>query len=135
VQPEEVARDLDAFLSSLQPMPSPHLVNGARSADARRGETLFRSKRGGCTECHAPPLYTKLKSYDVGTRGPLDQPKDKFDVPTLIEVWRSGPYLHDGSATTIRDVLTTRNPKGRHGNATELSSEEIDDLCAYVLSL
>ena len=31
------------------------------------------------------------------------------------------PYLHDGSAATIRDVLTTRNPKDEHGKTSQLS--------------
>jgi len=53
----------------------------------------------------------------------------------LIEVWRTAPYLHDGSAATIRDVLLTRNPKHSHGATSNLSPQEIEDLCAYVLSL
>jgi hypothetical protein len=71
----------------------------------------------------------------VGTNGPFDKPTDKFDTPTLKELWRSAPYLHDGSAATIRDVLTTRNPEGLHGDVSGLSEMEIDDLCEYILSL
>jgi DNA-binding beta-propeller fold protein YncE len=135
VQPEEVALALDAYLSNLKPMPSPHLIGGVLSPAARRGQKLFESERIGCTDCHAPPLYTKLKTHDVGTKGRFDKPTDKFDTPTLVELWRSAPYLHDGSAATIRDVLTTRNPEGLHGDVTELSEMEIDDLCEYILSL
>jgi hypothetical protein len=53
----------------------------------------------------------------------------------LIELWRTAPYLHDGSAATVRDVLTTRNPRDRHGQTSDLSKQEINDLCAYLLSL
>jgi DNA-binding beta-propeller fold protein YncE len=133
--PEEVALALDAYLSNLEPMPSPHLVDGELSPAARRGRKLFMSERVGCTDCHAPPLYTKMKAYNVGTNGRFDKPTDKFDTPTLTELWRSAPYLHDGSAATVRDVLTTRNPEGRHGDVAGLSKNEIDDLCEYILSL
>ena len=51
------------------------------------------------------------------------------------EAWRTAPYLHDGSAATIRDVLTTRNPEGKHGKVDDLSEQQISDLCEYVLSL
>ncbi|HYG35020.1 MAG TPA: hypothetical protein VEC99_09565 [Clostridia bacterium] len=45
------------------------------------------------------------------------------------------PYLHDGSTATIREVITSRNPRDQHGRTSNLSPEEIDALCAYVLSL
>jgi cytochrome c peroxidase len=86
-------------------------------------------------ECHPPPLFTDLHQYDVGTCGPRDKPTDRFDTPSLVELWRTAPYLHDGSAASVRDVLTTRNAKGQHGKASGLSKEEMDDLCVYLLSL
>ncbi len=43
--------------------------------------------------------------------------------------------VHDGSAATVRDVLTTRNPKDQHGQTSTLPADEIDDLCALLLSL
>ncbi len=89
----------------------------------------------GCADCHKPGLFTDLKSYNVGTIGRFDHPTNRFDTPSLVEVWRSGPYLHDGSAATIRDVVTTRNPDDQHGNVSHLTQEQIDDLAAYVLSL
>jgi cytochrome c peroxidase len=135
VQPEEVALAIDAYLQALQPDPSPHLENGKLSASAQRGEKLFFSERVGCAECHKPPLYTDLKCHNVGTRSRYDKPGDKFDTPSLVEIWRGAPYLHDGSAATIRELLTSRNPSGEHGDLTGLSPAEIDDLAAYVLSL
>ena len=62
VQPPEVAEAIDAYLKSLKPVPSPHLVNGRLSPAARRGQQLFRSKETGCAECHPPPLFTDLKA-------------------------------------------------------------------------
>ena len=132
-QPEEVSVAMDAYLQSLKPVPSPYLVSGQLAPAARRGETVFR--RAGCAECHPPGMFTDLKQYDVGARNPSDQETDRFDTPTLIEVWRTAPYLHDGSAATLRDVLTTLNHGEQHGKTSNLSRQEIDDLCAYVLSL
>jgi cytochrome c peroxidase len=59
----------------------------------------------------------------------------RFDVPTLIEVWRTGPYLHDGRAATIHDLVTTYNPEDEHGRTSNLSPEEISDLVEFVGSL
>ncbi len=135
VQPEEVAASMDAYLKALKPVPSPLLVNGRLSDSARRGEKLFKDRRVGCAMCHPPGLYTDLKTYNVGTRGRFDKPTDRFDTPTLVEGWRTAPYLHDGSAATVRDVLTTANPHDKHGKTSHLTPQQIDDLAAYLLSL
>jgi YVTN family beta-propeller protein len=135
VQPPEVADALDAYLKSLRPVPSPHLLKGRLSAAAQRGEQVFHSAAAGCAACHPGPLYTDLKSYAVGTHGRFDKPADRFDTPTLVELWRTAPYLHDGSAATLREVLTTANPGDQHGRTSQLTPQQLDDLCAYLLSL
>ncbi len=132
-QPDAVATAIDEYLKSLKPVPSPYLVHGTLSKAAKRGEKVF--SKAGCADCHVPGLYTDLHSHDVGTRATYDRPLDKFYTPTLLEVWRTAPYLHNGSAATIRDVLTTCNADGLHGDVSGLSSQQIDDLCEYVLSL
>ncbi len=130
---EDVAADIDEYLKSVKPVPSPYLVHGSLSTVAKRGEKLF--SKIGCADCHVPGLFTDLHPHDVGTRAAYDGPADKFYTPTLIEVWRTAPYLHDGSAGTIRDVLTTCNQNGLHGDVSGVSSQELDELCEYVLSL
>ena len=82
-----------------------------------------------------PGLFTDLHPHNVGTNRTFDKPTDEFYTPTLIEVWRTAPYLHDGSAATMRDVLTTENPHNQHGVTSNLSKQQIDGLCEYVLSL
>jgi cytochrome c peroxidase len=132
--PEEDAAAIDEFLKSLQPLPSPFLRNGKRSAAAERGHTLFLDDQVGCAACHPPGLFTNLKSYDVGTRAKTDT-SSNFDTPTLIEIWRTAPYLHDGSAADLRDVLTAFNRHDRHGRTSHLTVRQIGDLIAYLLSL
>jgi mono/diheme cytochrome c family protein len=144
---EEVAQAIEAYIESLKPVPSPHLVRSPQSTAAgsdtpsqwrfseaaEGGRGLFH--RAGCAACHPPGLFTDLRAYDVGTRRAFDRPSDNFYTPTLIELWRTAPYLHDGSAATVRDVLTTRNPHDRHGKTSDLTRQELDDLCEYLLSL
>jgi len=60
---------------------------------------------------------------------------DRFGTPTLIELWRTAPYLHDGSVPTLRDLLTLANPNDRHGTTSHLTADQIMDLCEYLLSL
>jgi YVTN family beta-propeller protein len=128
-RPEAEASALDDYLRSLQPVPSPHLVNGKLSASASRGKKLFFDRTVGCAACHPAGLYTTLKAYDAGGGA------GALDTPTLIEIWRTAPYLHDGSAATLRDVLTTANANDRHGKTSHLRSSQIDDLVAFLLSL
>ncbi|MFC1762140.1 c-type cytochrome, partial [Planctomycetota bacterium] len=136
-RPDEDARAIDAYLKSLTPIPSPYLKKGRSSPTelsqtAKRGKQLF--VRAGCASCHSGSLYTDLKSYDVGT-GRDAQVGDKFDTPTLIETWRTAPYLYDGRAATMKDVVTTFNKNDRHGKTGTLTEEELDALVEYVLSL
>ena len=58
-----------------------------------------------------------------------------FDTPSLRGVWHTAPYLHDGSAPTLRDVVVTHNPTDRHGHTSHLSEVELQDLVAFLLSL
>jgi YVTN family beta-propeller protein len=134
-QPPAVARAMDAYLKSRKPVPSPHLMDGKLSPSAQRGKKLFHSAETGCARCHPPPLFTDLRSHDVGTRGALDRPADQFDTPALIELWRTAPYLHDGAAATLRDLLVFANPGDRHGKTSHLTADDILDLCEYLLLL
>lgn len=122
---------MNAYLKTLAPVPSPYFVQGKLSPAARRGEGLF--VQAGCARCHAGPLLTNLGKYDVGTATDEDD-NPEFDTPTLVEVWRTSPYLHDGRATTIQEVLTTYNTDDRHGHTSDLNHRELADLAEYVLT-
>lgn len=126
--------DLLAFLRSLEPIPSPHLTpEGGLTTAATRGKALFEGK-ASCIDCHAGPTRSDQKPHDVGTvRNPLDAGR-KVITPMLMELWRTAPYLHDGSAATLHQVVSP--PAGStHGDSDALDDAERNDLIAYLLSL
>jgi len=131
VRPEEEITSIDEYLKSLKPIPGPYLVKGKLSASAKRGRKIFKS--AGCLSCHKGNLFTDLKQYDVGTGDGLDKDR-KFDTPTLVEIWRTAPYLYDGRAATIEEVITKYNPEDKHGITSNLSDKKIRDLTNFVLS-
>jgi YVTN family beta-propeller protein len=131
---EDEASAIDEWVKSLRPAPSPHLAHGKLSVAAQRGRKLFFDRSVGCASCHPSGLFTDLRPYDVGTRARTDT-VNAFDTPTLVEIWRTAPYLHDGSAATLRDVLTKANHGDRHGRTSHLAPAQVDDLVAYLLTL
>ncbi|UCC98552.1 MAG: c-type cytochrome [Phycisphaerales bacterium] len=132
IRPEEDAVAIDEYLKSLRPIPSPFLVRGKLTKRAEAGRKLFSS--AGCASCHTGELYTDMKTYNVGTGKGLDEDQS-FDTPTLIELWRTAPYLHDGRAETIVDVLKKHNPNDAHGRTSDLADGEIAAIAEFVLSL
>lgn len=135
VRPEEDAKALDEYLKSLQPVPSPYLVNGKLTAAAERGKKHFFNPAIGCGDCHPEPTYTDKKSHDVDSVGKYDKPTDKFNTPRLTEAWRTAPYMHDGHYLTIKELLTQGKHGWKDGDMDKLSDKDIDDLAEFVLSL
>lgn len=141
------SKDLDAlaiYCNSFEHTLSPHIpAEGKLSASAQKGKELFFSKEVGCAKCHSGPYYSDsgLKKpfhmHDVGTGtgDPLEKMGSKFDTPSLLRVYRTAPYLHDGRAKTLRDVLTTHNPKDLHGKTSHLSTDQIEDLVSFLKAL
>jgi DNA-binding beta-propeller fold protein YncE len=137
-QPEQ--QDLQAvraYIRSLRPEPSPYRpAPGQFSEKAQKGKAIFETEEVGCVHCHPAPLYTSLKRYNVGTHGQLDhQGEDAFDTPSLIEAWRTAPYLHDGRAATLEEIFTKFNPDNKHGHTSKLTGEQIADLAEYLNSI
>jgi MYXO-CTERM domain-containing protein len=134
---------LAAYVTSLDHVnPSPYRnADGSLTADGVAGKAIF--EKLGCDFCHAGPEFTDSARgllHDVGTSTALSGlhaggPLRGFDTPTLLGVWETPPYLHDGSAATLRDVLTTRNPTDLHGYVSALSPREVDQLVAYLEQL
>ncbi len=129
--------DLAAYMANLEFPPNPNRrVDGSLSEAASRGKVLFESEITGCADCHAAPLYTDLQRHDVGTgQGVKERKGSEFDTPSLRGIYKTAPYLHDGSAETLIEVLTVHNPVDKHGMTSGLSSEELDDLVTFLQSL
>ncbi|MDO5310082.1 MAG: c-type cytochrome [Planctomycetia bacterium] len=132
--PEQTYLDVEEYLKSLTPLPSPYLVNGELSEKALRGKAIFEDEKYACAQCHSGEYFSDQQMHDVGSRADYDH-RDDFDTPTLREVWRTPPYMHDGRYVHLRDVFLD----GKHGDALgdvdELTEEQVDDLVEYILSL
>jgi len=87
----------------------------AISASAKRGFDLFNGK-ANCAACHSGWAFSDASFHDVGVaqnddlgRGRLFPTSVKlkyaFKTPTLRDVARRGPYMHDGSLPTLKDVV------------------------------
>lgn len=134
---------LAAYVHFLDWIPrSPYRTSeGSLTEEAEAGREIFLDL--GCDSCHAGDDFTDSALgvlHDVGTLTPesgsrLGEELEGIDTPTLLGVWQTAPYLHDGSAATLRDVLTNKNPEDQHGATSGLSESELDQLVAYLQQL
>jgi cytochrome c peroxidase len=122
----------------------------------KQGLALFRGK-GGCNACHVGPNFTDEQFHNTGVAwryGRLADegrfsisanPRDHgaFKTPTLREVARTAPYMHDGSLATLEDVVEFYSEGGRRnpyldpaiGVAPNFTAEEKRALAAFLRSL
>jgi cytochrome c peroxidase len=128
---EEISRALASYVRSILSGDSrfDRFVNGDRnalSAVEQRGLQVFRGK-GNCTACHVGPNFTDERPHNTGVAWrampaaghaaapepsePLAAPLDPgaghgaFKTPTLREIARTAPYMHDGSLRRLEDVI------------------------------
>lgn len=143
----------------------------AMSDSARRGMALFFSARVGCAQCHfginfsgpllsqgherGRALFANTGLYDVDGRGGYPshdrgvmeithraEDMGKFRVPTLRNVAVTAPYMHDGSLSSLQEVLD-HYMRGGHKNGLQdsrirpfaLGATEQADLLAFLDSL
>lgn len=107
----------------------PTVTRGSLTKSARRGKALFEGK-AGCVTCHPHPLFTTARGADPGLGSGVP-----YRIPSLIETWRTAPYLHAGDATSIRETITDFNFMHKRGQTKNLTPQELDDLIEYVRSL
>jgi YVTN family beta-propeller protein len=131
-RPESEAQDIDDFLRNLKPVESPFLVKGELSEKGKKGKQIFEV--ADCQLCHSGKYFTDGNKYDVGT-GITPIQNNNFDTPTLIEIWRTSPYLNDGRAKTMKEVFTKFNTEDKHGKTSDLTDKDLDNLIEYILSL
>jgi cytochrome c peroxidase len=147
---------LAAFERTIEPGEAPfdRWIAGDEKAipdAAKRGFVLFHTE-AACAGCHIGWRFTDDRFHDVGTTtadrgrgGELKgDPKMQFafKTPTLRSVALRAPYLHDGSAATLRDVvdLYTKGGIDRPSrspmiNPFDLTEQERDDLVAFMQTL
>lgn len=131
---EAKCKDVDAYLWAEEPVPSPFLADGKLSEKAERGKKIFEDPKIGCASCHPAPLFTDQKMHDVGTKIYFNDTSE-FDTPTLVELWRTAPYLHDGRYLTLQDVFKVGLHGDETGDVDGLTDAQIDDLVEYIQSL
>ncbi|MES2997305.1 MAG: cadherin domain-containing protein [Verrucomicrobiota bacterium] len=141
-----ISADLDALAAYLASLTtagrSPHRnADDSLTAEATAGREIFIAE--SCTSCHGGSTFTDSASFqrhDVGTLTSasgqrLGGPLDGLDTPTLRGLWKSAPYLHDGSAATLKDVFRGRDLSGKHAGLFDRSDAEINQLVAYLNSI
>jgi cytochrome c peroxidase len=132
IQPESLAGDIDDYLKQLVPDESPYLAEYKKKDPKQKGKALFETT--GCLHCHNGNYLTDLNKYNVGT-GKDEYENAPFDTPSLREIWRTAPYLYDGRATSIKEVLTIYNKGDKHGVTQNLTDEDIEALTLYINTL
>ena len=154
-----LARALATYVRSIMSGNAPYdrYVNGegaALSDEAKIGLLVFRGK-GNCTACHIGPTFTDEQFHNTGIawngsfldegRGAISgKPEDRgaFKTPTLREVERSSPYMHDGSLGSLEEVIEYYDRGGnRHSHIDPelrplgLTAAEKRGLVAFLRSL
>ena len=130
------------------------------SESAIRGMKLFFSEKSNCTACHAGANFADEQYHNLGvglegwekegadvdwgryvvTKNEKD--KGAFKTPTVRNVALTGPYMHDGSQKTLREVVDWY-AKGGHANPwlsdkvkkLDLTEQDKQDLVAFMESL
>src|SRR5687768_14359132 len=159
ISPRLLARALATYVRSIMSGNAPYdrYVNGdgaALSDQAKTGLVVFRGK-GNCTACHIGPTFTDEQFHNTGIawngsflddgRGAISgKPEDRgaFKTPTLREVERSAPYMHDGSLGSLGEVIEYYDRGGnRHSHidpelrALNLTAAEKHGLIAFLRAL
>lgn len=134
--------------------PYDRYLQGDREAlteQQRAGLRLFRGK-GGCTSCHLGPNLTDERFHNTGIGWPNDagrfavsgktDDRGAFKTPSLREAARTPPYMHDGSLTTLAEVIDfydkggNRNPQlDPEIREMRLTAEEKAALLAFLQAL
>jgi len=152
---QRVAQALDAYVRSLTTGNSPfdRYVAGdknALTAAQKRGLMLFVGK-ADCTMCHRGPTFADDQFHALGVTADdpgrfkitgVEADRNAFKTPTLRNVALTAPYMHDGSLSTLRDVIDfydsgggSQKPKSPLLRKLHLTEKEKSDLVAFLESL
>lgn len=122
-----------------------------------RGFKVFMDpKKGNCEVCHSAPNFTDNGFHNLGlaswgeenpdlgryTQRPLGMMKGAFKTPTIRDITLTGPYFHDGSASTLTEVVehyvsggTVKTNLSPNFIPAALTDTEIQDLVAFMETL
>ena len=119
----------------------------ALSESALRGMKLFFGK-ANCSACHSGPNFTDNAFHNIGVKSDdegraaiskIAGDKGAFKTPTVRDIARTGPYMHDGSLTTLEEVVEHYNKGGTPNEfldeeiyALKLTDQEKADLLAFM---
>jgi cytochrome c peroxidase len=112
---EKISHALASYVRSIVSGGSPldRFINGDRAAlstEERAGLDVFRGK-GNCVACHVGPNFTDERLHNTGIAwrdgklADVGAGRGDFKTPTLREVSRTAPYMHDGSIGTLEEVI------------------------------
>jgi cytochrome c peroxidase len=101
---------------SAPPGPPTAPFNNFTAAENDGKDIFFNAQRGGCAVCHGSENFVGPEARnnglyqvypDSGLFGVTADPADvgKFKVPSLRNIALTFPYMHDGSLSTLRDVI------------------------------
>lgn len=155
ISKETLGRAIAAFERSIISNNSPfdQYLAGNKSAmspAAIRGLEIFKGK-GNCIDCHDGPNLTDDSYHNIGVNNGDDgryavtgnkNMKGAFKTPGLRNIIFSAPYLHDGSAATLEEVIDFYNKGGNGGENLDklikplgLTTQEKFDLIAFLGAL
>lgn len=137
--------NLAKYVTSLNDYPkSPYKNNQGKMTDeALRGRKHFIKLE--CYTCHSGNTFTDSgfgKLHNVGTitnnsGKRLTKELLGIDTPTLIGIANNAPYLHDGSAKTLKDVFNAGKGDNAnvHKKVNTLKKQEVNEVFAYIKQL
>jgi cytochrome c peroxidase len=159
---ESISRALAAFQRTLVSNNSPfdRWLAGdttAMTPEQYRGYKVFADpNKGNCAACHNGPNFTDNGFHNIGIQAPAGKQADlgrfnlvkvaamkgAFKTPTLRDVELTGPYYHDGSAATLRDVVDhydrggdDRSNVSADVRKLNLTEQDKQDLVAFMRAL
>lgn len=125
-----VGRDeIGALAAYVASLPAPKAPRAQDAGALARGRAVFEDKTLGCASCHGGAALTDGAQY------PLKSNLEQTDTPSLVGLAHSAPYYHDGSADSIRGLLTDRGSIHDMAELGALSEAQLDDLGVYLASL
>ena len=130
VQLDQVAAFIDRIPAPDQGEPE----TAAQMDQVIRGAEVFNDPAVGCASCHGGVHFTDNLNHDVGTEVG-QQDRADFQTPVLHGLALTPPYLHDGSAATLEDVVDRLVRTDLMGNGSHLADEDLQALVAYLRTL